>query len=81
MARGNRFWIAIGGLALLGVLEWTTLGAETLRVINGPNGEPLLDVSVRGVALAILVVFALRICIHHRREMLEEQRSKGSGQE
>jgi hypothetical protein len=79
MARGNRFWIAIAALVLLGVLEWTTLGAETIRVINGPNGEPLLDVSVRGVALAILLVFALRICIHRRREMLEERGKKVPG--
>jgi hypothetical protein len=80
MARGNRFWIAMGAIALLGVLEWTTLSGETIRVVNGPNGEPLLDVSIRGVALAILGLFAFRIWIHRRREMLEE-RSRGSGQE
>jgi hypothetical protein len=79
MARSNRFWIAMGAFAALGVLEWTTLSAETIRVVNGPNGEPLLDVSVRGVALVLLGLFALRSWIHYRRELLEEH--KGSGQE
>jgi hypothetical protein len=84
MARANRFWIALGAFALLGVLEWTTLSAETIRVVNGPNGEPLLDISVRGVALAILGLLAFRTWIHHRRQMLEERgRSavSGSGRE
>jgi hypothetical protein len=69
----------MGAFVLLGVLEWATLSAETIRVINGPNGEPLLDISVRGVALGVLAMFAFRSWIHHRREMLEER--GGSGQE
>jgi hypothetical protein len=77
MARGNRFWIAMGAFVLLGALEWFTLSAETIRVINGPKGEPLLDISVRGVALAVLALFAFRSWIHHRREMLEERGRSG----
>jgi hypothetical protein len=61
----------MAAFAGLGVLEWFTLGAETIRVIRAPNGEPLLDVSVRGVALAVLGLFAFRSWIHYRREMLD----------
>jgi len=63
--------------ALLGVLEWTTLSAETIRVVNGPNGEPLLDVSIRGVALGVLGLLAFRSWIHNRREILEERSRSG----
>ena len=62
---------------LLGVLEWTTLSPETIRVVNGPNGEPLLDVSIRGVALMVLALLAFRSWIHHRREILEERSRSG----
>ena len=77
MARQHRFWVAMGAFVALGVLEWFTLGAETIRVIRAPNGEPLLDVSVRGVALAVLALFAFRSWIHSRREMLDQQAKNG----
>jgi hypothetical protein len=67
MARAKRFWIALCAFGLLGVLEWTTLSAETIRVVNGPNGEPLLGISVRGVALAILALLAFQSWTHYRR--------------
>jgi hypothetical protein len=73
MARVKRFWIAMCVFALLGVLEWMTLSPETVRVVNGPNGTPLLDISIRGMAIALLALFAFRSWIHHRREMLEER--------
>ena len=62
---------------LLGLLEWTTLSPETVRVVNGPTGAPLLDVSIRGVAVGVLGLFAFRSWIHHRREMLEERSRSG----
>ncbi len=62
---------------LLGALEWTTLSPETVRVVNGPDGTPLLDISMRGVGLAVLALFAFRSWIHHRREMLEERSRSG----
>jgi hypothetical protein len=77
MARAKRFWIAMGAFVLLGILEWTTLSAETVRVVNGPNGEPLLDISIRGVALMVLALFAFRSWIHSRREALEERSRSG----
>jgi len=67
----------MAAFAGLGVLEWFTLGSDTLRVIRGPGGEPLLDVSVRGVALAVLALFAFRSWIHHRREMLDRAKYDG----
>ena len=77
MAKAKRFWVAMIAFALLGVLEWSTLSPETVRVVNGPSGEPLLDVSIRGVALMVLVLFAFRSWIHYRREMLEERSRSG----
>jgi hypothetical protein len=77
MATAKRFWIAISAFVLLGVLEWSTLSPETIRVVNGPNGAPLLDVSIRGVALAVLALFAFRSWIHYRRELLEERSRSG----
>jgi hypothetical protein len=53
------------------------LSAETVRVVNGPNGEPLLDLSIRGVALAVLALFAFRSWIHYRREILEARSRSG----
>ena len=67
----------MGGFALLGALEWTTLSPETVRVVNGPDGSPLLDISIRGVGLAVLALFAFRSWIHYRREMLEERSRSG----
>ena len=46
----------MSAFVLLGVLEWNTLSPETVRVVNGPGGEPLLDISIRGVALMVLAL-------------------------
>ena len=73
MTEEKRFWIALAAFALLAVAAWFTLSAETLRVIYGPDGGPLLEISVRGVVLALLGLFAFRSWIHHRRERLEER--------
>jgi hypothetical protein len=77
MARANRFRIALCAFGVLGVLEWTTLSSETIRVVNGPKGEPVLEISIRGVALAILALLAFRSWIHHRRQMVEERSRSG----
>ncbi len=73
MAREHRFWVAMAAFVLLGVLEWTTLSPETVRVVNSPSGGPLLDVSVRGIALAVLALFALRSWVVHRHQELAER--------
>ena len=73
MAREKRFWVAMAIFAVLGVLEWTTLSSESVKVVNGPNGEPLFDLSIRAVALGVLILFAFRTWIHDRRAALEEK--------
>jgi len=67
----------MSAFVLLGVLEWNTLSPETVRVVNGPGGEPLLDISIRGVALMVLALFAFRSWVHYRREALEERSRSG----
>ena len=73
MAREKRFWVAMAIFAVLGVLEWTTLSSESVKVVNGPNGEPLFDLSIRAIALGVLILFAFRTWIHERRAALEEK--------
>ena len=67
----------MGAFVGLGVLEWVTLSAETIRVVNGPNGQPLLEISVRGLALAVLALFAFRSWIHRKREEVEDRGRSG----
>jgi len=55
MERQRRFRTTLGIFAVLGVLEWFTLGDETVKTVTGLNGKPLFDLSVRGIALGILV--------------------------
>jgi hypothetical protein len=73
VAREKRFWVAMSIFAILGVLEWTTLSSESVKVVNGPNGEPLFDLSIRGIALGALVLFAFRTWIHERRAALQDK--------
>jgi hypothetical protein len=73
VARDNRFWIAMSVFAVLGVLEWNTLSSESVKVVTGPNGQPLFDLSIRGIALAVLVLFAFRTWIHQRKALLDEK--------
>jgi len=63
----------MGIFAGLGLLEWNTLSGDSVKVVNGPNGEPLFDLSIRGIALAVLVLFAVRTWVHQRRALLEEK--------
>jgi hypothetical protein len=81
VAREKRFWVAMGVFVVLGVLEWTTLSNESVKVVNGPDGEPLFDLSIRGIALGVLVLFAFRTWIHERRALLEEKIERGSSRE
>ncbi len=61
----------------LGALEWVTLSSETIRTVNGPSGQPLLEISWRGAGLAVLALFAFRSWIHRKRELLEERGRSG----
>ena len=72
MERQRRFRTTLGIFAVLGVLEWFTLGDETVKTVTGLNGKPLFDLSVRGIALGILGLFAFRTLIQNSRMKLEE---------
>jgi hypothetical protein len=55
-------------------------------VVYGPDGQPWFELSLRGAALAVLGLFALRIGIHHRRDWLagvkvEQGDTRKSGRE
>ena len=73
MVRENRFRVAMTVYVVLGVLDWLTLSSDTVKVITSPNGQPLFDLSIRGIALAALGLFAFRTWIHRHREALEEK--------
>ena len=77
MAREQRFWLVLVIFALLGALEWSTLSAEAVRVVRGPGGEALFEVSIRGIALMVLGLFAFRSWLQYRREKLEARAGRG----
>ena len=86
MTREQRFWLVLVIFALLGALEWSTLSADTVRVVRGPGGEALFEISIRGIALMVMGLFAFRSWLHYRRDGLEERaeggpRKVGSGRE
>jgi hypothetical protein len=53
--------------AVLGVLAWTTLSADPIRVFDS-------NVNLRGVTLAILGLFAFRSGLFFWRTRIEEER-------
>jgi hypothetical protein len=79
MQRQNRFWTALAVYVVLGILEWTTLSGDTVKVVTGLGGEPLFELSVRGIALAILGLFAVRTLIQNMRMKLEEASDRSRG--
>jgi hypothetical protein len=53
--------------AVFGVLAWTTLSDEPIRVLNG-------NVRLRTGTLLILGLFAFRTALHYWRIRIDEQR-------
>jgi len=80
MMAQKRFRIAMLALVALGALEWFTLSPEPISLLPAPGGEALLRVSVRGLALAVLGLFAFRAWIYKRRRELEERSCGGQGE-
>jgi len=64
---------ALAGFAVLALLEWKTLSDQPIRMDGGWLGT--FVVSIRGLALAVLGVFAaltlLTAWIQHMRQRLE----------
>ncbi len=73
MQRQQRFWTALVIYVILGVLEWTTLSDEPVKVVTGASGQPLFSLSIRGIALALLALFAARTLIQNAKMKYEEQ--------
>jgi len=68
----KKFVRALVAYAVLGVLAWTTLSNEPIRVFNG-------NVRLRTGTLLILGVFAFRTALHFWRLRIEEERESASG--
>jgi len=81
MDRERKFRTALVIFAVLAVLEWTTLGGETVKTVTGFDGKPLMDLSVRGIALAVLALFAFRTIVQNSRMKLEEMSDRSREEE
>ena len=67
----KKFALALIAYAVLGVLAWTTLSNEPIRVFNG-------SVSLRAGTLAILGIFAFRSAMYFWRTRIEEERDRST---
>jgi hypothetical protein len=67
----KKFVLALIGYALFGVLAWTTLSDEPIRLLNA-------DIRLRSATLIVLGLFALRTALHYWRMRIEEERENGS---
>jgi len=63
----KKFVLALIAYAVLGVLAWTTLSDEPIRVFNA-------SVRLRTGTLLILGLFALRAALHFWRTRIEDER-------
>jgi hypothetical protein len=67
----KKFVLALIAYATLGVLAWTTLSDEPIRVFDS-------NVNLRGVTLVILGLFALRAALYFWRTRIEEERENAN---
>jgi hypothetical protein len=63
----KKFVLALIGYALFGVLAWTTLSDEPIRLLSA-------DIRLRSATLIVLGLFALRTALHYWRVRIEEER-------
>ena len=63
----KKFVLALIAYAVLGVLAWTTLSDEPIRVFNS-------NVNLRSATLVILGLFAFRSGLYFWRTRIEEER-------
>ena len=63
----KKFVLALIAYAVLGILAWTTLSDEPIRVFNG-------NVRLRTGTLLILGLFAFRSALYFWRTRIEEER-------
>jgi asparagine N-glycosylation enzyme membrane subunit Stt3 len=67
----KKFVLALIAYAVLGILAWTTLSDEPIRVFNA-------DVKLRTGTLVILGLFAFRAALYFWRTRIEEERTAKS---
>jgi len=64
----KKFVLALVAYAVLGILAWTTLSDEPIRVFNA-------NVRLRTGTLVILGLFAFRASVYFWRTRIEEERA------
>ena len=65
----KKFALALLGYAALGILAWTTLSDEPIRVFNG-------NLRLRTATLIVLGLFAFKTALHYWRMRIEEERDR-----
>jgi hypothetical protein len=65
----KKFVLALIAYAVLGVLAWTTLSDEPIRVFD-------TSVNLRGGTLVILGLFAFRAALYFWRTRIEEEQER-----
>ena len=63
----KKFALALIAYAVLGILAWTTLSDEPIRVFNG-------NIRLRTGTLIVLGLFAFRAALYFWRTRIEEER-------
>ena len=64
----KKFVLALIAYGVLGVLAWTTLSDEPIRVFNA-------NVGLRSGTLLVLGLFAFRAALYYWRTRIEEERA------
>ena len=65
----KKFALALIAYAVLGILAWTTLSDEPIRVFNG-------NVRLRTGTLIVLGLFAFRAALYFWRTRIEEEQER-----
>jgi hypothetical protein len=69
----KKFVLALVAYAVLGVLAWTTLSDEPIRVFD-------TNVNLRSGTLVILGLFAFRAALYFWRTRIEEEQERKAGE-
>ena len=67
MDQRKRFYVAMALYAVLALLVWLVMDGSSVPVGNG-------QVSIRGLAFALLAFFAVRTILHWNAERIRAQR-------
>ena len=65
----KKFALALIAYAVLGILAWTTLSDEPIRIFNG-------NVRLRTGTLIVLGLFAFRGALYYWRTRIEDERER-----